>query len=169
MWTQKLFAHKHIHTQTVSQTETITHKHFYTQNRDYYTQTFLHTNGTREIQFFPQFLPIDPNFVQKGGSGTSEIAIFLSFSNRPSFRAKVFLPQKWNCIFTSVFADQPSFRSQGLAVHDPQPTPSLAHKTKNKEDEQIWRNISEKKWRWANEKVSRCDRRCERKGLPEKV
>ena len=104
-----IFTLKHSYTQTRLHTKTFTQKfytqHFYTYalvHTNTFTQTSLHRNArthkplcvresyssTRKIAILPQFLTIDPHFVRKGCSRASKIAIFLSFADQPSFRAK---------------------------------------------------------------------------------
>ena len=59
---------------------------------------------TREIAILPQFLAIEPHFVRKGCDRMREIKNFtLVFGDRTSFRAKRlrFVPSRWHCPATA--------------------------------------------------------------------
>ena len=72
-----------------------------------------------QIAILPQFLAIEPDFVQKGCARTraNENRTFTSvFGGRTSFRAKGLRPDARNRIFTLlVFSDRTSFRAKWFA------------------------------------------------------
>ena len=82
------FTHRPFYTQTLVQTNTITHTDAFT-HRPFYTQSLLHTNPVTQKPFYAQFLPIDPPFARKGCTRQARNRTFTSVLNaRTSFRAK---------------------------------------------------------------------------------
>ena len=115
--TRTPFTHRPSYTQTL----TLLHSHPFTSNTSYIAILlwFLHIeprfvrkgcSGTSKIAILPQFLRIDPHFVRKGCSRTSPAQVksqfYLSFDDRPSFRAKGLLQDKSG---TSKIAILPEF------------------------------------------------------------
>ena len=123
------------YTQTLLNTNTVTHKHFYTQtllHTCFYTQTLLHTDAFTQRSFYtqkllhtspdnleiatlPQFLAIEPHFVRKGCDGNPEIAMLqLSFGRSNLVSCERVAPDDLNSqCYNSVLGDRTSFRAKG--------------------------------------------------------